>query len=1757
MNNLDLYHPSSFHGTTIHDVHQSARSNSFHHGSNHLHHNNNSNVASNTGAASSGNHQNTTTANTNIVFLSSTNPNTNAMEQKDVVVQHGAATVATSNVGNNNIHSNVLMSSWDQPQHSVSAGSGISSGNNHNSSSTSISSQGAVSFFRHLVHDKLLTYLAKSHSNGRIQGWKWNVLYGFLHLYYLYASVVLALISTYGNSYDFSSSLPSPYGYYAGWLFRALTYPITFSLDDIHVPYELLIVLAVIMMLIVLVLPMLVVWSATRLFGKSQTNLKRYAYTLALAVLMMAPLLTFILTSFFDCNLSHAVNLDNETVYVLNRVPTIPCYASDNIILLVLSFLGLFALQMIMALATYILPMTNGSSSIPFVCESNKPTLVTFFSSISLRMTLAHVIPPNYMFGRAIIHMIFSLLYVIGFARSAPFFRRVENSFYIAMMSASLGSSTAVLISSLVNPTSNNELGLYMMALTVALPLLLFIISFACSEILWMVSCNKIRQIFKSRNANHQVSSIESEEIQSIVEKEGNAIYSQIEQYSIRSLQLYLRFSVKSNADVTLALPFIKAVQKHLQSPNMLLSSALIVAYHWNDSARYTFAIYLLKRALKHSDNILEKLTIKERIRELEMEMGELVYHSKFSSEVKQLLTELQTKQEQIKSAHRLFWKEMTNEVPNEDNLYHINSKISEWTRYCDSTFYHLMRNCSTDKTVLRRYAGYLENVKFDIDFANKLYEDASHLEEEEAKNIKGQSQVFWGAQNRHSSMVRFRNRVAPASQSLQSPTSNNLRITANPPSQQEMMEQDLLDDNFNGVDEPHPLDKRTALIRNSLNTPQISHTRLFGFLSLSLVSVVLMVVGLILGIYYGNDVSRTPIVKSSCLVETASGAYLRELRMRQIVTQLFTKMQIPLPTANTTERALMNAYFEKYNSKFEVQRNLLKDLERNSQSGVFTLSMYQDYTVEDKMIVVPVSADNSSVVEYTSTFSKLSSIREITQELIQHANVILAHDNSYQYNTTTTNYQFMYIFLNRKYAADAYYNYCQVFQKSQRGYADYVNNMLTQYFLISTLIFALMYAGFLIISRIEMQKASRILSIFRRIPKDIVGVVFQGLEKSGNHEELRELKKKTILSSKNYGLIIGALFLIVFAISIALIYVEINTNVRRSYDAMVNIELASLLIRTTNRITLRLNEMYTFFCFKPGEPINHSVLVTKTLMNQYRSEVRTLISSVQSLYNQVIFGTNISRPIIGTYPKIDQLIQGVGNCSGSTSCQTLQELISSYTINSGRISEEFFNAKYTSQQMSVFFDILNMFNMNDEVFTRLVQLLEYLVGYTSHPSKVITICFFFVGLMTACICNYFIYKSYDAYDGHISSIRSLLNYLPIDYIESNEDVKNFTYYNSVPLFYTKNKLKGNNAITNLLDSMVDGAILSNSQGEILLFNHAAQNLLGKAPAEVVGLKVFTLFDPSHENSLKDIINNHKKYLLGHDSKRGEVLELDCVRKNMSRFPVKANIFVTRDADMNAVIVCFIKDITSERKQHILLQEEKKNSENLLRNILPDIVASRLKGGETFIAEKLPDITVFFSDMVGFTKISSQLNPTELVQMLNEIVIGFDHLTDIYKLEKIKTIGDAYFCVGGLNDSQTTCDTPHPERVLKFAIETFDVILSFNEKNPERLVNIRVGINTGQCVAGVIGRKKFAFDLWGDTINVGSRMESSSLPGRIHCSRSSYERVYDLGYEFEERFVEVKGKGSLQTYLLKEKHHKNPTQLTNSLMVQHEPERTD
>jgi PAS domain S-box-containing protein len=206
---------------------------------------------------------------------------------------------------------------------------------------------------------------------------------------------------------------------------------------------------------------------------------------------------------------------------------------------------------------------------------------------------------------------------------------------------------------------------------------------------------------------------------------------------------------------------------------------------------------------------------------------------------------------------------------------------------------------------------------------------------------------------------------------------------------------------------------------------------------------------------------------------------------------------------------------------------------------------------------------------------------------------------------------------------------------------------------------------------------------------------------------------------------------------------------------------------------------------------------------------------------------------------------------------------------------------------------------------------------------------------------------------------------------------------------------------------------------------------------------------------------------------------------------------------------------------------EKEKSERLLRNILPSEIAFRLKHETDSIADHFADVTVLFADIVGFTKFSSCVSPIELVKLLNRIFSTFDLLAEKHGLEKIKTIGDAYMVVGGL----PTPRPDHVEAVAEMALDMQREIAQFNAETGERL-SIRVGINTGPVVAGVIGIKKFIYDLWGDTVNTASRMESHGISGCIQVTQATYERLRD-NYLLEERgLIQVKGKGEMGVYLL-------------------------
>jgi class 3 adenylate cyclase len=216
------------------------------------------------------------------------------------------------------------------------------------------------------------------------------------------------------------------------------------------------------------------------------------------------------------------------------------------------------------------------------------------------------------------------------------------------------------------------------------------------------------------------------------------------------------------------------------------------------------------------------------------------------------------------------------------------------------------------------------------------------------------------------------------------------------------------------------------------------------------------------------------------------------------------------------------------------------------------------------------------------------------------------------------------------------------------------------------------------------------------------------------------------------------------------------------------------------------------------------------------------------------------------------------------------------------------------------------------------------------------------------------------------------------------------------------------------------------------------------------------------------------------------------------------------------------------------LEAEQKLSERLLLNILPQSIVERLKSEPKTLADSFTDVSVLFADIVGFTELSSRISPPELVELLNQIFSEFDRLADLHDLEKIKTIGDAYMVVAGLPEHRED----HAQAIANMALDMQQAIATFNA-NTQQNFSIRIGIATGPVVAGVIGIRKFIYDLWGDTVNLASRMESHGIPGTIQVTEDTYNRL-NKEYLFQERgLVKIKGKGEMKTYLLTSRKMEN------------------
>jgi len=253
--------------------------------------------------------------------------------------------------------------------------------------------------------------------------------------------------------------------------------------------------------------------------------------------------------------------------------------------------------------------------------------------------------------------------------------------------------------------------------------------------------------------------------------------------------------------------------------------------------------------------------------------------------------------------------------------------------------------------------------------------------------------------------------------------------------------------------------------------------------------------------------------------------------------------------------------------------------------------------------------------------------------------------------------------------------------------------------------------------------------------------------------------------------------------------------------------------------------------------------------------------------------------------------------------------------------------------------------------------------------------------------------------------------------------------------------------------------------------------------------------------------------------------------------PVRTTIvfFVLNFISISTIIYMLLRLSIAEKRKiqesleeaHKQLKIEQERSEKLLLNILPGPVAERLKNSNQTIADGFADVTVMFADIVNFTQVAANMSPSQVFAMLNRIFSAFDELAEEYGLEKIKTIGDAYMVAGGLNDDLAN----YSAAIGDMAIAMRDMLRRDFSVNSSRL-EIRIGIGTGPIVAGVLGKKKFIYDLWGDTVNIASRITSEGVPGMIQCDTTTYHRLA-TSFDFHEpQTIYLKGKGNMTVYRL-------------------------
>ena len=341
-------------------------------------------------------------------------------------------------------------------------------------------------------------------------------------------------------------------------------------------------------------------------------------------------------------------------------------------------------------------------------------------------------------------------------------------------------------------------------------------------------------------------------------------------------------------------------------------------------------------------------------------------------------------------------------------------------------------------------------------------------------------------------------------------------------------------------------------------------------------------------------------------------------------------------------------------------------------------------------------------------------------------------------------------------------------------------------------------------------------------------------------------------------------------------------------------------------------------------------------------------------------------------------------------------------------------------------------------------------------------------------------------------------------------------------------RLQRREACTNkIIEASYTALLVADRNGNIQRVNAAAVEKFEWDRDALCQKSIHDVFDQNHAKEIQHEFDQFVSVGIPPSASR---VEIQAIKQSGVAFPSSVALAALEQEETHTgcSFAVYVQDLTFQKRM-TQIEVDKAAAEMLLRNVLPEKIVRRLQESPTHMAESHESATILFADIVGFTTMSSQMSPQQVVRMLNELFSMFDELVDKYDLNKIKTIGDCYMVS---SVPVVEHDENDVSRVCYFALDMVEAIGRYNDKNRSTALNLRIGINVGPVVAGVVGTTRFLYDLWGDAVNVASRMESTGLPGQIQVTRQVVDKA-DPHFHFGKRgLIPIKGKGEIETYLL-------------------------